>query len=165
MDLSVVAGLSFKMVTDSFISPLTPSCFFCHQAVLVSSYLLNSSVWKSLWIMLTLSKRKVPTHYAEIRSDTPAALRLSQNLLPWDFFFHLWCFMHLDGRLFHELLLRDSSERKEKVAATVLKVLHHYSMKHAFLFDDFFFLESRLMFWRRVPQRRAVQAWCGCPQG
>lgn len=53
-------------------------------------------------------------HYAEIRSDTLAASRLSQNLDAWDLFFNLWCFMHLDRRMFHRLFILMHMKKKNK---------------------------------------------------
>lgn len=82
------------MVTDNSFPLQGSDCKFSH--------LLNSSVWKSLWIMLTPLKLKVP---AEIRSDASAASRLSQYLVAWDLLFNLWCFMHLDRGMFCGFLI------------------------------------------------------------
>lgn len=52
------------------------------------SHLLNSWVWKSLWIMLTLISQSSP---AEIRSSRSALATHPQNLAFWESLSNLWC--------------------------------------------------------------------------
>lgn len=52
------------------------------------SHLLNSQVWKSLWIMLTLTSQ---SSTAEIRSSRSALATHPQNLAVWESLSNLWC--------------------------------------------------------------------------
>lgn len=52
------------------------------------SHLLNSWIWKSLWIMLTLISQ---SSTAEIRSSRSALAMHPQNLAFWESFSNLWC--------------------------------------------------------------------------
>lgn len=52
------------------------------------SHLLNSWIWKSLWIMLTLISQ---SSTAEIRSSRSALAMHPQNLAFWESLSNLWC--------------------------------------------------------------------------
>ena len=118
---------------------------------------LRSSVEKEIhsWIILTHSRLKDLMYYAEIRS---------KRLQPQDFqtmwtleiypltcdalcIWTDWCFTGISPH---------AQKEQKKVPALVFKVLHLYSVRHAFLFDNSVFwggAEAPVLTWG--PQRRA----------